>query len=56
MRLGNNATTASDRFVSNQSTGNLFFNKDRVGGTAKVQIAQFLNNALLSNANITVIA
>ncbi|MEI1377873.1 hypothetical protein PQG02_07795 [Nostoc sp. UHCC 0926] len=26
-RLGNNATTAGDRFVYNQSTGNLFFDK-----------------------------
>ncbi|MEH2022944.1 beta strand repeat-containing protein [Nostoc sp.] len=55
-RLGTIATTASDRFIYNQSTGNLFFDKDGLGGTAQVQIAQLSNNALLTNANITVIA
>ena len=38
-RLGTNATTAGDRFVYNQSTGKLFFDKDGVSGTAQVQIA-----------------
>ncbi|MEH1885096.1 beta strand repeat-containing protein [Nostoc sp.] len=55
-RLGTIATTASDRFIYNQSTGSLFFDKDGLGGTAQVQIAQFSNNALLGSANITVIA
>ncbi|MEH2135616.1 beta strand repeat-containing protein [Nostoc sp.] len=55
-RLGTIATTASDRFIYNQTTGNLFFDKDGLGGTAQVQIAQFSNNALLGSANITVIA
>ncbi|MGJ5631155.1 beta strand repeat-containing protein [Nostoc sp. CALU 1950] len=54
--LGTIATTASDRFIYNQTTGNLFFDKDGVGGTAQVQIAQFSNQAMLTNANITVIA
>ncbi|MEH1966423.1 beta strand repeat-containing protein [Nostoc sp.] len=55
-RLGTSATTASDRFIYNQSTGNLFFDKDGVGGTAQVQIAQLSNQALLTSADITVIA
>ncbi|MEH2443041.1 beta strand repeat-containing protein [Nostoc sp.] len=55
-RLGTIATIASDRFIYNQSTGSLFFDKDGLGGTAQVQIAQFSNNALLGSANITVIA
>ncbi|MGJ5634281.1 furin, partial [Nostoc sp. CALU 1950] len=55
-RLGTNATTAGDRFIYNQTTGNLFFDKDGVGGTAQVQIAQFSNLALLNSTNITVIA
>ncbi|MEH2203197.1 MAG: DUF4347 domain-containing protein [Nostoc sp.] len=55
-RLGANAATASDRFIYNQTTGNLFFDKDGLGGTAQVQIAQFSNQAILTNANITVIA
>ncbi|WP_445635845.1 putative Ig domain-containing protein [Nostoc sp. DSM 114161] len=55
-RLGTVATAAGDRFIYNQSTGNLFFDKDGLGGTAQVQIAQFSNQAMLTNANITVIA
>ncbi|MBX9257608.1 calcium-binding protein [Desmonostoc muscorum CCALA 125] len=55
-RLGTSATTSGDRFIYNQSTGNLFFDKDGVGGTAQVQIAQFSNLVMLTNANITVIA
>ncbi|MBN3944533.1 MAG: calcium-binding protein [Nostoc sp. NMS9] len=55
-RLGASATTASDRFIYNQTTGNLFFDKDGLGGTAQVQIAQFSNQVMLTNANITVIA
>ncbi|MFN6478681.1 beta strand repeat-containing protein [Nostoc sp. DedQUE07] len=54
-RLGTIATAASDRFIYNQSTGNLFFDKDGLGGTVQVQIAQLSNKALLSNTNITVI-
>ncbi|MBD2410859.1 hypothetical protein FACHB389_00145 [Nostoc calcicola FACHB-389] len=55
-RIGTSATAAGDRFIYNQSTGNLFFDKDGVGGTAQVQIAQLSNQALLTNTNITVIA
>ncbi|MHC5761790.1 beta strand repeat-containing protein [Nostoc sp.] len=55
-RLGTSATTAADRFIYNQTTGNLFFDKDGVGGTAQVQIAQFSNQALLTSTDITVIA
>ncbi|MBN3958317.1 hypothetical protein [Nostoc sp. NMS8] len=54
-RLGTSATTG-DRFIYNQTTGNLSFDKDGVGGTAQVKIAQLLNQAMLTNANITVIA
>ncbi|WP_196511450.1 ELWxxDGT repeat protein, partial [Nostoc sp. NZL] len=54
--LGTSATTAGDRFIYDQTTGNLFFDQDGVGGTAQVQIAQFSNQAMLSSANITVIA
>ncbi|MEA5605368.1 calcium-binding protein, partial [Nostoc sp. UHCC 0252] len=55
-RIGTIATAASDRFIYNQSTGNLFFDKDGLGGTAQVQIAQFSNKVALSSENITVIA
>ncbi|WP_180268988.1 beta strand repeat-containing protein, partial [Nostoc linckia] len=55
-RLGTAATAAGDRFIYDQTTGNLFFDKDGSGSAAKVQIALFSNQAMLTNANITVIA
>jgi ELWxxDGT repeat protein len=55
-RLGTSAVTASDRFIYNQSTGNLFFDADGFGGNTQVRIAQLSNQADLTNINITVIA
>ena len=55
-RLGTSATTASDRFIYDQTTGNLFFDADGIGEVVQVQIAQFSNQVALSSANITVIA
>jgi Ca2+-binding RTX toxin-like protein len=55
-RLGTSATAASDRFIYDQTTGNLFFDADGVANAVQVQIAQFSNQAMLTNANITVIA
>ncbi|WP_176727081.1 putative Ig domain-containing protein, partial [Nostoc sp. KVJ20] len=55
-RLGTNATIAGDRFIYDQTTGNLFFDKDGIGSAARVQIAQFSNQVALTSANITVIA
>ncbi|MEH2291539.1 MAG: hypothetical protein V7K79_29845, partial [Nostoc sp.] len=55
-RLGTSATTTSDRFIYDKTTGNLFFDADGIGKAAQVQIAQFSNQAMLTNANITVIA
>ncbi|MBN3891790.1 MAG: cadherin-like domain-containing protein [Nostoc sp. JL31] len=56
-RLGTTAITASDRFIYDQTTGNLFFDADGIGKAAQVlQIAQFSNQVALSSANITIIA
>ncbi|WP_143854090.1 beta strand repeat-containing protein [Nostoc sp. 'Peltigera membranacea cyanobiont' 210A] len=55
-RLGTSATTTGDRFIYDQSTGNLFFDKDGIGSAAQVQIALFSNQVALTSANITVIA
>ncbi|MBC1236717.1 putative Ig domain-containing protein [Nostoc sp. 2RC] len=55
-RLGTAATATGDRFIYDQTTGNLFFDKDGSGSAAKVQIALFSNQAMLTSANITVIA
>ncbi|MDZ8109755.1 MAG: putative Ig domain-containing protein [Nostoc sp. DedQUE12a] len=53
-KTGTSATAASDRFIYNKTTGGLFFDKDGLGGTAQVQIAQFSNQAMLTNENITI--
>ncbi|MEH2045881.1 beta strand repeat-containing protein [Nostoc sp.] len=55
-RLGTSAIAGSDRFIYDQTTGNLFFDADGIGKAAQVQIAQFSNHVVLSSANITVIA
>ncbi|MEH2165449.1 MAG: tandem-95 repeat protein, partial [Nostoc sp.] len=55
-RLGTSAIAGSDRFIYDQTTGNLFFDADGIGKAAQVQIALFSNQAVLSSANITVIA
>ncbi len=54
-RLGSIATTANHRFIYDSSTGNLFFDKDGLGGTNQVQIAILSNNAPLSSSDFTVI-
>nr|WP_277883376.1 cadherin-like domain-containing protein [Nostoc flagelliforme] len=55
-RLGTSAITVGDRFIYDQTTGNLFFDADGIGKAAQVQIAQLSNKVALTNANITVIA
>ncbi|MDZ8086445.1 MAG: cadherin-like domain-containing protein, partial [Nostoc sp. DedQUE12b] len=56
-RLGTTAIAASDRFIYDKTTGNLFFDADGTGNAAQViQIAQFSNQVALSSANITIIA
>ncbi|AUS99580.1 hypothetical protein CLI64_03795 [Nostoc sp. CENA543] len=55
-RLGTSATTASDRFIYDQATGNLFFDTDGLSGNTQIQIAQLTTKPLLSNTHITIIA
>ncbi|MEH2369148.1 beta strand repeat-containing protein [Nostoc sp.] len=56
-RLGTTAITTSDRFMYDQTTGNLFFDADGIGKAAQVlQIAQFSNQVALNSTNITIIA
>lgn len=55
-RLGSSAVTASDRLIYDQTTGNLYFDEDGVGSTAKVQIVQLSNQAALTSSSLTVIA
>ncbi|MEH2113707.1 beta strand repeat-containing protein [Nostoc sp.] len=54
-RLGTSAITTGDRFIYDQTTGNLFFDADGIGKAAQVQIALLSNQAALSSTNITVI-
>ncbi|WP_375443027.1 beta strand repeat-containing protein [uncultured Nostoc sp.] len=55
-RLDTSSIAGSDRFIYDQTTGKLFFDADGIGKATQVQIAQFSNQAMLSSANITVIA
>ena len=53
--IGAAATTASQRFIYNNSNGNLWFDSDGLGGTAQVQIAQLSIGLALSNTNFNII-
>ncbi|MBD1867726.1 calcium-binding protein [Cyanobacteria bacterium FACHB-471] len=55
-RLGSSAGDSSDRFIYNQSTGALFFDKDGTGSAGQVQFATLSNKASLSYTDIVVIA
>jgi uncharacterized protein len=55
-RLGSSALAASDRFIYNNTTGQLFFDEDGIGNAAKVQIGLLSNKAALTHTNVTVIA
>ncbi|NJR61684.1 MAG: hypothetical protein HC769_24320 [Cyanobacteria bacterium CRU_2_1] len=54
--LGSGAADSSDRFIYNQSTGALFFDRDGRGGSAQVQIATLSNRASLSHSDIVVVS
>jgi len=55
-RLGTSATRASDRFIYDQATGNLFFDTDGLSGNTQIRIAQLTTKPLLSNTHITIVA
>lgn len=52
--LGSSATTTSQRFIYNNTSGALFFDADGVGGTAQVRIAQLVGNPALTNASFSI--
>ncbi|MBD2495351.1 S8 family serine peptidase [Nostoc sp. FACHB-280] len=52
--IGTAATTASQRFIYNNTTGGLFFDQDGSGAIAKVQIATLNTGLALTNADIFV--
>lgn len=53
-QLGKQATDATDRFIYNRSTGALCFDKDGVGGSAQLQIAQLAKNLALTHRDIVI--
>jgi Ca2+-binding RTX toxin-like protein len=53
-RLGTSARDASDRFIYNQNSGALYFDRDGIGPSKQVQIATLTNKPLLSHADIFV--
>lgn len=50
--VGSSATNASQRFIYNSATGNLFFDVDGNGATASVQIATLVTKPLLTASDI----
>jgi hypothetical protein len=53
--LGTQAERRSDRFVYDQSSGALFFDRDGSGNASQVQIARIANRAALSPSNIVIV-
>lgn len=51
-RIGSSAGDADDRFIYNQTTGDLFFDRDGTGAAAQVQIAALSANLNLTNNDI----
>jgi len=50
--IGENAASASDRFIYNTTTGELFFDPDGTGAIAQMQVAKLSPGLTLSNLNI----
>ncbi len=55
-RIGSLAGDATDRFIYNSATGDLFFDRDGTGAAAQVQIAALSANLAMTNNDIFLIA
>jgi Ca2+-binding RTX toxin-like protein len=53
--LGTSATTSSQRFIYNDTSGGLFFDADGIGGTAQVRLAQLVGNPTLTNDSFRIV-
>jgi Ca2+-binding RTX toxin-like protein len=53
--IGAAATTASQRFIYDNSNGNLWFDSDGTGAINQVQIAQLSTGLALSNTNFNIV-
>lgn len=54
-RIGSAAGDTSDRFIYNNTNGNLFFDRDGLGGAAQVQVATLVGTPAITNTDIVVI-
>ncbi|MBD2628351.1 calcium-binding protein [Trichormus variabilis] len=54
--IGSAATTGDQRFIYNNSTGELFFDADGIGGGAQTKFAKLSTGLSLTDANFSVIA
>jgi Ca2+-binding RTX toxin-like protein len=54
--IGTQATTTNHRFIYNQSSGAVFFDRDGVGGIEQVQIARLNGGLAMTSENLAVIA
>lgn len=55
-RIGASAADATDRFIYNNTTGDLFFDQDGLGGIAQVRVASLSTNLALTNNDFSIIA
>jgi uncharacterized protein len=53
--FGAAASSTSDRFIYDRSSGSLYFDADGAGGNAQVRLAQFVANPNLTNASFAVV-
>jgi large repetitive protein len=54
LRFGSQARGSSDRFIYDQSTGNLFFDADGTGARGQIWIAKLSNRATINSTDIVV--
>jgi Ca2+-binding RTX toxin-like protein len=53
--LGTSATTSSQRFIYNNTSGALFFDADGIGGTDQFRLAQLVGNPTLTNDSFRIV-
>jgi serralysin len=50
-RIGSSAKDSSDRFIYSKSTGALYFDRDGIGGSAQIQLAQLSKGLAMTHQN-----
>lgn len=53
--LGSSANDPQDRFIYNENSGALYFDRDGTGSAAQIQFASLSNSFLINSSDIVVI-